>query len=149
MNESEDGAAIMLAKQAVVIDEPRAKLGDFSGKRIAAVGVALEMRFIVVDVHFDIAYSKAHHLRNAFNQIVPIVFLRVEEAVLRALVRGIPRGVIGNARPLVAPARNAIQRRPDGLRQTQRLVMICDGNPDALRLCGPNAFPQRIFQVGQ
>jgi len=38
-----------------------------------------------MDVHFDIAYSETHHLRNAFEQIVPVLFLGVEEAVLRTL----------------------------------------------------------------
>jgi hypothetical protein len=57
------------------------------------------MRFIVMDVHFDIAYSETHHLRNAFEQIVPVLFLGVEEAVLRTLARGIPGRIVGNARP--------------------------------------------------
>jgi hypothetical protein len=147
MDKAENGPAIVLAQQTVVINQPGAKLGDLFGKGIAPASVALEMRFIVVDMHFDIAYAKTHHLRNAFEQVVPVVFLGVEEAVLRTPARGVPGSIVGNARPLVAPPGHAIERRGDRSGKSQRLVMIGDGNPGALRFCVPNGLPQTIFQV--
>jgi hypothetical protein len=100
----------------------------------------MDVRFIVMNVHFDIADSKTNHLRKAFEQIVPVTFLRVEEAVLGTLAGGVSWSVIGDARPLVTPTPYTVQRSLNRFNLAQRLVMICDGNPGTLGLCGPHAF---------
>jgi hypothetical protein len=140
MYESENCTPFMLAKQTVIICKPGTKLSNLPAKRVAPAYIVMDVRFIVMNVHFDIADSKTNHLRKAFEQIVPVTFLRVEEAVLGTLAGGVSWSVIGDARPLVTPTPYTVQRSLNRFNLAQRLVMICDGNPGTLGLCGPHAF---------
>jgi hypothetical protein len=149
MDEPENCAAILLAKQTVIIREPAAEFGYLIAEGITALAIERELRFIVMDVHFDIPDSETHHLRDAFDQFGLVTLLRVEKAVLGTLTSGVPGCVIGDARPLFAPARHTVQPSGKGIALAQWLVMIGDGNPGSLGLCGPHAFAQTIFQVWQ
>ena len=86
MNESEDRAPILLVKQSMGFCELAAVFSDFPDEGV--------VRFIVVvQVYFHIADAQAHHLRDTVEQLAAILFLRVEEAVLRTLSRCIKRSV--------------------------------------------------------
>src|SRR5271170_7369327 len=78
VDKTEDGSPILLAKKAVVVREAAAKFSHFLNE-----GVALLV--VVVQMHFHVANAETHHLRYAFEQIAPVFFLRIEEAVLCAL----------------------------------------------------------------
>ena len=138
MDEAEDGAAVLLAKKAVVVGEASAEFGDFADEGVALLVVVMEM-------HFHVADAETHHFRDAVEQIAPVLLLRVEEAVLWALARGVSGSVVGNARPFVAPARHAAERGFNRSAHAQRFVVIGDGNPGTLRLRGPRAFPQAVL----
>src|ERR1035437_873955 len=89
MDEAKDGAAALLAKETVVVR-------DFLNEGVAPL-------IGVVEMHFDVADSQPHHLRDAFQEIPPVFILRVEKAMLRKLPCGIQGSVICDAGPLVAP----------------------------------------------
>jgi hypothetical protein len=96
MDEAKDGAAALLAKETVVVRESAAVFRDFLNEGVAPL-------IGVVEMHFDVADSQPHHLRDAFQEITPVFILRVEKAMLRKLPRGIQGSVICDAGPLVAP----------------------------------------------
>jgi hypothetical protein len=140
VNEAEDGAAVLLAKKTVIAGEPPAVFGDFLDKGLALLVVVMEM-------HFNIADAKMHHLRYAVKQIAPILLLRVEEGVLRTLACGVSGRVLGDAWPLVTPTRDAAERSINRGTHAQRFIVIGDGNPGTLRLREPCTFPKAILQV--
>jgi hypothetical protein len=78
VDKTEDGFSILLAKKAVVVRQAAAKFSHFLNE-----GVALLV--VVVQMHFHVANAKTHHLRYAVEQIAPVFFLGIEEAVLCAL----------------------------------------------------------------
>jgi hypothetical protein len=100
-----------------------------------------------MEMHFHVADTEAHHLRDAIEQISLVLLLRVEEAVLRTLARGVSGRVVGNARPLVTPLRDAAERDFKRSTHPHWLVMIGHDNPGTLRLRGPHALPKAILQV--
>ena len=140
MDEAEDGSAVLLAKQSVVAGQALAILSDFQDEGGALFDVVMQM-------HFHVADSQSHHLRDAVENIPPVLFLRVEKAVLGALARGVTGSVVRNARPPVAPPRQAAEGGFNGGAHAQRFVVIGDGDPGALRLRGPHAFSQAVLQV--
>src|ERR1700739_1364583 len=99
MNESKDGAAIALAKKAVMVGEASAELGDLVDEGVGCL-------VVVMDMHFDIAHAEAHHLSDAINNVAPVFFLGVKKAVLRTLPGCVQGSIAGNARPLVSPLRH-------------------------------------------
>src|ERR1035441_9942314 len=103
MDKTEDGSSILLAKQAMVVRETTAVFSHFANE-----GVALLM--IVMKMHFNVADPETYNLCQAIEQVAPVLFLRIEKAVLRALVRGVAGCVIGNPRPPVAPASDSAKR---------------------------------------
>jgi hypothetical protein len=103
VNEAEDRAAVLLAKKAVVVRKAAAVLGNFSNE-----GVALFI--VVMKVHLDITYAEMYYLPYAVEDVSPILFLRVEKAVLRTLAIAISGSIVGNPRPSVTPFRDAGQR---------------------------------------
>jgi hypothetical protein len=98
MDEPENCAAILPAKQAVVIRETTAKFSDLFAEGIAAFAIESEVRFIVMDVHFDIADAETHQFRDAFDYFRLVAFLRVEKAVLGTLASSVSGGVLSDAR---------------------------------------------------
>ncbi len=121
MYESENCTPFMLAKQTVIICKPGTKLSNLPAKRVAPAYIVMDVRFIVMNVHFDIADSKTNHLRKAFEQIVPVTFLRVEEAVLRDAGRrrlcgasSAMRGHWSRQRPTQSSALSTVSTLPRG-----------------------------------
>jgi hypothetical protein len=102
-----------------------------------------------MQMHFHIPDAEPHYLRDAVEQIAPVLFLRVEKAVLGALICGIPWSGVGNARPLLTPLRDAAKRGFNGCAHAQRFVVIGNGNPGTLRLCEPRAFSKAVYQIRQ
>jgi hypothetical protein len=90
-----------------------------------------------MQMHFHVADTEADHLRYAVEQFALVFFLRVKKAVLGALAGGISGSVVCNARPLIAPSSNTAKRSFHGCSHAQRLIVIRDGNPGALRPPGP------------
>jgi hypothetical protein len=140
MDEAEDGVAVLLVEQAVIVLQAAAEFGNFPDK-----GVALFV--VVMQMHFDVADAKPRYLRNAIEQVAPVLFLRIEEAVLGLLAGGVSGRVIGNSRPLIAPPRDAAKRSGAGCTHPQRLVVIGEGNPGALRFCGSQSFAPAVPQI--
>jgi hypothetical protein len=140
MDKAEDGAAVLLAKKTVIVRETAAIFSNLADKGLALLVVVMEM-------HFRVADAETHHLRDAIKQIPPVFLLRVEEAVLRTLARGVSGRVVGNARPLVTPLRDAAERDFKRSTHPHWLVVIGHGNPSTLRLRGPHALPKAILQV--
>ena len=126
----------------MVVGQARAEFRYFPDEGVALFVVVMEM-------HFDVGDAETHHLGNAVEQIAPVLLLRVEEAVLRALAGGVQWSVIGDARPFVAPMRNAAERCFNRRAHAQRFVVIGDCNPGTLWLRGPDAFPKAVFQIWQ
>jgi hypothetical protein len=137
---AKDGAAVLLAKKPMVAGQTAAVFADLFDEEFALLVVVMEM-------HFHVGDSQPHHLRNAVEQIAPVLLLRIEEGVLRALARGVPRSVTGNARPHLAPLGHAPQRGLNRCAHAQRFVVIRDGNPGALRLRAPRDLPQAALQI--
>jgi hypothetical protein len=96
---------------------------------------------VVVEVYFDVTDTEAHDLRNPIDNILPVLFLRVEETILRALAIGIARSIVGNSWPHVAPTADAAKRQFHGRTHAQWLVVIGDDDPRAFRLPRLRAFP--------
>ena len=142
MNESEDGAAVLLAEQAVIAGEPAAKLGDLVDEGIALLVVVMQM-------HLDITKAEANHFGEAFKKLAAVIFLGIEEAVLRALAGGVLRAGGGNARPAVTPTGQTGAGDLLGCAGAQRLEMIGDGNPCAPGFAAVHLLPKAVLQVRQ
>ncbi len=137
MNEAEGGAALPLAQQAVLVRQPAAELVDLLDE-------ALALLVVVVQVHLHVARAQAHHLRNALEQVAPVLFLGVKEAVLGVLAAGVPWAVARNARPTVAPPGDAAQRGFNRGAHAQRLIVIGNENPGALWPGGAQGLAQAV-----
>ena len=98
-------------------------------------------------MHFDIAEAETHHLCNAVEQIAPVLLLRIEKTVLRALAGSVGGSVAGDSRQLVSPPRHSAKRDFDRCALTQRFEMIGDGDPGALWLREPQILPQAVPQI--
>lgn len=96
MNEAEDDAAVLFAQETVVAMKPATILGDFLDERFA-------LFILVVKMNLDVSDAQANYFSDDVEQFAPILFLRIEEAVLGALARGIARSVVRDTRPLFAP----------------------------------------------
>src|ERR1700753_4251821 len=135
MDESEDRAAVLPAKQAMIADQAVAEFGNFLDERFPLVVIVMQM-------NFDVPNTKAHHLGNAFDHVALIVFLRIEETVLRPLSGGVTWSGIGNARPVISPPAYSGHGRFERSTQPQGLIVVADGDPCTLRRRCPSASPE-------
>jgi hypothetical protein len=100
-----------------------------------------------MNVDLNIAYTKTDHLCDALEQIGPVLFLGIEEAVLGSLSARVFGSVVGDAWPAVAPASDSAKSGLYGGSHAHRFVMIRDGNPDALRAQLEGAAPHAFLHV--
>jgi hypothetical protein len=100
---------------------------------------------IVVQVNFDIANAVMRHLGKWIEQVRPVLFFRIEEAVDWSTPRRVGN-TVGDLRPSLPPQLNAVDCYLLIGVLPKRLVMVGDGNPDTLRL-SPCPTPDAAIQV--
>jgi hypothetical protein len=140
MNKAKDGSSILASKQPVVVRETTAELGDLGYEGVGALVMVMQM-------HIHVGNPEANDFRYAVEQIATVLFLRVEEGVLRPLARSVAGCVIRNPWPFIAPTSDTAKRGLKGSAHAQRLIVIGDRNPCTLRLGAPRAFPQAVLQI--
>jgi hypothetical protein len=129
MNEAENGASVHLTKKPVILSQSFAELVHFANERVALLIVMMEM-------DFNIPNAQAGNVRYPLKKIVPVFLLGIEEAVLRGLAIGVSWGIQGNAGPTVAPTRDSAEGLLNRGSHSERFVVVRDGYPDAVNLCG-------------
>ena len=76
MNKAEDCASILLAEEAVDLRKPAAELSQLPDEGFAIL-------VLMVQVDLDVSNAKPDDFRDAVEELAPVLFLRVEKAILR------------------------------------------------------------------
>jgi hypothetical protein len=84
---------------------------------------------VMMNVNFNIANSLLRHLRQRIEQLRPVFFLRIEEAVARHPACGITRGVACDPWPLLLPASDTAECCLHRRLLAQRFIMVGDSHP--------------------
>ena len=140
MDEAEDGAAVVLVEQAVVV----AQLAEEGAHLLRE---AFGGFVVVVDVDFDVADAGAGELGERGEELGAVLLLRVEEAVAGALAVGVAGCGFGDRGPGVLPALDAGAGGGVVHPAAERLVVIGDGDPEAGRAGAAGDAAGAVAQV--
>lgn len=116
--------AVLLPKQTVIVSQPPTVIGHLGYESITDVMIMMKM-------NLDVGNPKPHHLGYAIKQIAAVFFLRIEEAVLRALTIGISWRIFRNSGPAIPPESNALHCFLDRSTHSEGFEMVGDRNPGA------------------
>jgi hypothetical protein len=140
VNEAKDGSAVVIVEQAMRLAKDAAEVRNLLDESLAGLAV-------VMDVHLDVADALPRELGEGIEQFAAVLLLGIEEAVAGLLALGVARSGGGDAGPGLLPAGDATQGDVDRNAAAEGLVVVGNGNPEALGFFPPDQPSGAVAQV--
>jgi hypothetical protein len=130
----------MIMQEAMIIAKTATEIAHFQDK--AAGGLVA-----VVDMDFHIPESLPAHVGKRIQQLAPVFFLGIKEAISWSIPHSVTWSRAGNPGPDIFPARYPAQGRLHGGLLAEWLVVVSDGDPQSAYLRSARQTPRAIAEV--